>query len=137
MLGLPDLNGKFCRSRTATVSAPERQILLVTLYKNTHLLILILKRPSIQKFLKKNSKFTLRKQALDKTHFAWRKTDIVRHDNCLHFPAIPHNSNCSDLPHCQPRTNLISNLSEVVNFSAHVRYCECKRAPTNGATIGL
>jgi hypothetical protein len=37
---------KFCRSRTAMIAASERQILPVTLYKNTHLRILIRKRPS-------------------------------------------------------------------------------------------
>ena len=41
--GLPAQTGKICRSRPAKLSAPERQNLPLTLYKNTHLRILILK----------------------------------------------------------------------------------------------
>ena len=39
--GSPVLTGKYCRSGTATIAGPERQIRPLSLYKNTHLRILI------------------------------------------------------------------------------------------------
>ena len=45
---MPAQTGKICRSRPAKVSAPERQYLPLSLYKNTHLRILILIIPQFQ-----------------------------------------------------------------------------------------
>ena len=55
MTGLPALTGKFCRSRPATIAAPERQNLPLTLYKNTQFKNTHLKILSLQDALLKGT----------------------------------------------------------------------------------